>query len=90
MMERKNGLMKDFKSYRPTVMENHTPLNWLLITVNTYSRSKHQHVIYLKMIQLKYQFHALLTCSRINSHDVHHKTNPLKPLNNSGVPIYCT
>jgi hypothetical protein len=34
VMERKSGLMKDFK----TVMKNHTPLNWLLITVNTYSR----------------------------------------------------
>jgi hypothetical protein len=43
-MERKNGLMKDFKSYRPTVMKNHTPLNWLLITVNTYSRT-HTHYI---------------------------------------------
>ena len=38
MMERKNDLMKDFKSSRPTVMKNHTPLNWLLIIVNTYSR----------------------------------------------------
>jgi hypothetical protein len=38
MMERKSGLLKDFKSYRTTVMKNDTPLNWLLITVNTYSR----------------------------------------------------
>jgi hypothetical protein len=35
MIERKCGLMKDFKSYRPTVMKKPYPLNWLLITVNT-------------------------------------------------------